>query len=206
VLLGPGAILRLPALPFAPELENVRLLPFFQDSMIASSRAVFVLWSLLLVLQGCTHPPSDQRADAMEAFLKAPEAGANDLRFHASTVLVPGRQPWLRTTVQLTNTADHDVKVSLPGACEISLAVFPRERSSAAPAWDQDRLEQACAFQDLITVLGPGATVDAQGRALLVRDILGDSLPEGIYSMVTRVGVSTPRLELPSGTVMLKRR
>ncbi len=143
------------------------------------------------------------------------------LTFRAETRVVEneGRPRRLRTRVIITNRSTQRVRIHY-GDCSPQLRAYRHAHRSGRPAWYEGRLPsqdpntkiwtRICDAYGLHDVMGPGDSAVVQRFQMepTVREVLGDSLPEGRYFFTavfrtTRPHFQTP--ELPSGSAVLTR-
>jgi len=143
---------------------------------VHTGRSVAELEGRAVFLTGDTLPPVGS-AEALRA----------QLRYEARSWVedsvpgpYPGVGPWLETVVRVTNAGNRRVGLSY-GDQPLGLRIYQTEERSGEPVWSRGP-GGGIAIQKL-RFISPGETIGAPDfhLRLLVGEILGDSLPSGIY-------------------------
>lgn len=123
-------------------------------------------------------------------------------RLAADTVVV---------TVTATNEGDLSIRYVRRAFCALWIRISA-DASRSTVAWDEEAWLNAtravgCKAPTVERVLAPGAT-ETLGEAVAVSDVLGDSLPAGVYHLTAAVVIGDPGLsivDVPAGSLDLSR-
>ena len=101
------------------------------------------------------------------------------LEYRAWTDILESFPVQLRTHVEISNRTVRTVEAEFPDGCVVLVRAFPEGSSRAA--WDQARTV-GCTAALVRIRLGPGEST-RHVAATGAREILGDSLPDGVYRL-----------------------
>ncbi|HET6341224.1 MAG TPA: hypothetical protein VFG78_03480, partial [Gemmatimonadota bacterium] len=135
-------------------------------------------------------------------------SGLEDVAHEIATV-VEGDPAQLRTTVTVTNIGESTVRLEY-GCGTVRLLAFRSADRSGRPAWDSFKRfgdDFACPAYLAFHLLEPGESfVAGEFRYVVpVREVLGDSLPEGRYFFGVDFRVNFRTARFPAGEATLAR-
>ena len=105
----------------------------------------------------------------------------------------------IRTRVRITNHGRDSTQVLVSAGCEVATQVY--RQVAGIPAWD-DR-KRICFAMEKRVVLLPNKPVEFEHTDSIAR-IRGDSLAPGTYRLAAVVNVVGARLEIPTGSAVLR--
>jgi hypothetical protein len=141
--------------------------------------------------------------------ISSPNAG---LSFLASTSVVGANADTVRTRVTFRNTNALPVRLEY-GACSLDVLAYRTAERNGRPAWDS-RLRSAgkgvvygCPAYLAVDAVAPGEAKSPPqfNAAYAVREILGDSLPDGRYYFMARIRLNWRRTSQPAGDAEIRR-
>ncbi|MBA2244306.1 MAG: hypothetical protein H0W11_05085 [Gemmatimonadetes bacterium] len=132
--------------------------------------------------------------------------GVQGLSYRAETQVTGTAPRQLRTEVTVTNTSSQRVRLEY-GHCALSIRAYRTPERSGRPAWDERLLGRPCPAYLAGSTLRPGESVSpSQFRSSIpVREILGDSLPEGGYYFSASLALNWQMATMPAGEGELRR-
>jgi hypothetical protein len=142
--------------------------------------------------------------------------GTEQLSYRASSSLEGVSPPEVHTAVTVTNAGRGRVRLEY-GACSMTLRAFRTPERTGTPAWDAARrpnpdpatgIYWACPLYLATKELQPGESHSPNEFRSRIPgpQILGDSLPDGRYYLVARVGLNGVLTDVPAGEVELRGR
>ena len=139
----------------------------------------------------------------------SPNAG---LALEARTTVAGARQDTVRTRVTVTNTNAQPVRLEY-GACSITLLAYRSATRTGAPIWNSSMRRApegavyGCPLYLAVGVAQPGETMSPKefNVAYAIREVLGDSLPDGRYYFAARVRLNWRTSVVSAGEAEVRR-
>lgn len=164
-----------------------------------------VAWLSAFLFAACSATGNGEQ-DGAAASPDAPAAGVADrataraLHYTADLRVMESFPVQLGARMQVHNPLDRTAALEAPGGCPLHILAW-RDSARTQLAWDQGHAI-ACTLQIQLIELAPNQQHEFTA-ATNAREILGDSLPDGLYYMTARLAVNDTMIMRPVGSVQL---
>jgi hypothetical protein len=164
--------------------------------LIPICRRIAACGAATILVAAC--PPVDPAPHVAE---RPGEARVHEgITYRAESLLLERQPATVLTTATVTNTSGEHREITLPGDCTVLIRAYTDEVRTS-PVWEQERFI-VCTLALQIVQLGPGDSVQYSMEAT-VPEILGDSLPAGLYYLSGLLRPDQDRVVVPAGALQL---
>lgn len=151
-------------------------------------------WLAVAFAVGCGGNAVDPAGDAPAA-LRTPDG----LEYSAETLVMESFPVQLNTRVHVTNSSSSARTLTFPDGCVVLVRAY--RAGSSKPVWDQGN-SVGCTMALVGVNLAPGETRTLESRTGAA-EILGDSLPDGRYTLEAYLRPSTGTVTVDAGVADL---